>query len=153
MQADCVNRMAHRARNIIQSHSIQHDRIVTLEHLFWYQNKFARDLFTRFNKILTSEQTCNRNVATKLTVLEWFNHELRFESRVHLLDHLPQRWREECPGENRAARIARTGPTVALELTNDTRKLVDKRSDHADTVFDLWIVAVMRSSGNVSFRA
>ena len=42
---------------------------------------------------------------------------------------------------------------VAFESFRHARELVRERSDHADTVFDLRVVAVVRSRGNATSGA
>jgi hypothetical protein len=52
-EVECVNRLAQRARHFGQVHTIQHYRVVTLQHLARYHYKLTCDSFARLHKILT----------------------------------------------------------------------------------------------------
>ena len=100
-------------------------------------------LFACLQKILPGEQSRNGNVAAEVTVLEWLDDQSRSESRVQLVDHFLQLGSEERSGEDRARRLAQLGRAFTFELSHEFAELVCERSDHADSVFDLRIVAVM----------
>ena len=60
-----MNRLAQRARDFVEFHSVQHNCFVTLQHLPRYAHKLTCDALARLHEILARQQARNRNVAAK----------------------------------------------------------------------------------------
>ena len=132
-----VNRATDRSRHIRECHPVQHDRVVTLEHLFGNQTNSPLILSRAASRSRPVNKPANRNIAAEVSVLERLNAQLGFETRIPFVDHLSQHRSEECSGEYRRRFLINV--IGALESFRNAREVVRKRADHPDTVFDLRI--------------
>src|SRR5262249_46348205 len=82
VQVDRMNRKLQRLRYFADSHTIQHDLVIALQHLPRYQNKFAFESLARRQQIASSQQSSDRYVAAKVTILNRLDNEPATKSIV-----------------------------------------------------------------------